>query len=129
MPLFISAGTFEDGRKLANKYMEENFEDDYSRYIVSEDSKYGFSEKGIFNVSGFNKGGLINKHKFDISRINSDDSSWIYDVNGYQSLTGDNDNAYVIGKSAYLKTDIYIVIELQNMLEIKQELLEQRKIN
>ena len=40
MPLFISAGTFEDGRKLANKYMEENFEDDYSRYIVSEDSKY-----------------------------------------------------------------------------------------
>ena len=83
MPLFISAGTFEDGRKLANKYMEENFEDDYSRYIVSEDSKYGFSEKGIFNVSGFNKGGLINKHKFDISRINSDDSSWIYDVNGY----------------------------------------------
>jgi len=28
-------------------------------------------------------------------------------VNGYLSLTGDNDNAYVIGKSAYSKTDIY----------------------
>ena len=109
--------------------MENNFEEDYSKYIISEDTKYGFSEEGIFSVSGFNKGGLINKHKFYISRINSDDSSWIYDVNGYQSLTGDNDNAYVIGKSAYLKTDIYIVIELQNMLEIKQELLEQRKIN
>ena len=108
IPIFISAGTFEDGKNIANKYMENNFEEDYSKYIISEDTKYGFSEKGIFNVSGFNKGGLINKHKFDISRINSDDSSWIYDVNGYQSLTGDNDNAYVIGKSAYLKTDIYI---------------------
>ena len=31
---FISAGTFEDGRKLANKYMQENFEDDYE-YDVS----------------------------------------------------------------------------------------------
>ena len=28
-------------------------------------------------------------------------------MNGYWSLTGDNDNAYVIGKSAYSKTDIY----------------------
>ena len=31
---FISAGTFEDGRKLANKYMQENFEDGYE-YDVS----------------------------------------------------------------------------------------------
>ena len=83
IPIFISAGTFEDGKNIANKYMENNFEEDYSKYIISEDTKYGFSEEEIFSVSGFNKGGLINKHKFDISRINSDDSSWIYDVNGY----------------------------------------------
>ena len=83
IPIFISAGTFEDWKNIANKYMENNFEEDYSKYIISEDTKYGFSEEGIFSVSGFNKGGLINKHEFDISRINSDDSSWIYDVNGY----------------------------------------------
>ena len=107
MPLFISAGTFEDGKNIANKYMENNFEEDYSKYIISEDTKYGFSEDGIFSVFGFNKGGLINKYEFDISKTNSDDSSWLYDVNGYWSLTGDNDNAYVIGKSAYPKTDVY----------------------
>ncbi len=49
-PIFIYAGTFEDG---------------------------------IFSVSGFSKGGLINKYEFDISKTNSDDSSWLYDVNGY----------------------------------------------
>ena len=107
MPLFISAGTFEDGRKLANKYMQENFEDDYSRYIVSEDTKYGFSEKGIFSVSGFNKGGLINKYEFDISMISNNDSSWLYDVNGYWSLTGDDNNAYVVGKTTYPKTNVF----------------------
>ena len=109
MPLFISAGTFEDGRKLANKYMEENFEDDYSRYIVSEDSKYGFSEKGIFNVSGFNKGGLINKYEYDLSKDSEsvNDSSWLYDVNGYWTLTGDNNNAYVVGKTTYPKTNVF----------------------
>ena len=107
IPIFISAGTFEDGKNIANKYMKNNFEEDYSKYIISEDTKYGFSEEGIFNVSGFSKGGLINKYEFDISKTNSDDSSWLYDMNGYWSLTGDNDNAYVIGKSAYPKTDIY----------------------
>ena len=109
LPLFISAGTFEDGRKLANKYMEENFEDDYSRYIVSEDSKYGFSEKGIFNVSGFNKGGLINKYEYDLSKASEsvNDSSWLYDVNGYWTLTGDNNNAYVVGKTTYPKTNVF----------------------
>ena len=107
IPIFISAGTFEDGKNIANKYMENNFEEDYSKYIISENTKYGFSEEGIFSVSGFNKGGLINKYEFDISKTNSDDSSWLYDMNGYWSLTGDNDNAYVIGKSAYPKTDIY----------------------
>ena len=109
MPLFINAGTFEDGRKLANKYMEENFEDDYSRYIVSEDSKYGFSEKGIFNVSGFNKGGLINKYEYDLSKDSEsvNDSSWLYDVNGYWTLTGDNNNAYVVGKTTYPKTNVF----------------------
>ena len=113
MPLFISAGTFEDGRKLANKYMEENFEDDYSRYIVSEvyNSKYGFSrEEGIFNVSGFNKGGLINKYEYDLSKDSEsvNDSSWLYDVNGYWTLTEDNDNkAYVVGKTYYPKTNVF----------------------
>ena len=109
MPLFISAGTFEDGRKLANKYMQENFEDDYSRYIVSEDTKYGFSEKGIFSVSGFNKGGLINKYEYDLSKDtgSTNDSSWLYDVNGYWSLTGDNNNAYVIGKTTYPKANVF----------------------
>ena len=109
IPLFISAGTFEDGRKLANKYMQENFEDDYSRYIVSEDTKYGFSEKGIFIVSGFNKGGLINKYEYDLSKDSgsSNDSSWLYDVNGYWSLTGDNSNAYVVGKTTYPKTNVF----------------------
>ena len=107
IPIFISAGTFEDGKNIANKYMENNFEEDYSKYIISEDTKYGFSEEGIFSVSGFNKGGLINKYEFDISKTNSDDSSWLYDMNGYWSLTGDNDNAYVIGKSTYPKTNIY----------------------
>ena len=107
VPLFISAGTFEDGKNIANKYMRNNFEEDYSKYIISEDTKYGFSEDGIFSVSGFSKGGLINKYEFDISKTNSDDSSWLYDMNGYWSLTGDNDNAYVIGKSAYPKTDVY----------------------
>ena len=109
MPLFISAGTFEDGRKLANKYMQENFEDDYSRYIVSEDTKYGFSEKGIFNVSGFNKGGLINKYEYDLSKDtgSANDSSWLYDVNGYWSLTGDNSNTYVVGKTTYPKTNVF----------------------
>ena len=107
IPIFISAGTFEDGKNIANKYMKNNFEEDYSKYIISENTKYGFSEEGIFSVSGFNKGGLINKYEFDISKTNSDDSSWLYDMNGYWSLTGDNDNAYVIGKSAYPKTDIY----------------------
>ncbi len=109
MPLFISAGTFEDGRKLANKYMQENFEDDYSRYIVSEDTKYGFSEKGIFNVSGFNKGGLINKYEYDLSKDlgSANDSSWLYDVNGYWSLTGDDNNAYVVGKTTYPKTNVF----------------------
>ena len=107
IPILISAGTFEDGKNIANKYMENNFEEDYSKYIISEDTKYGFSEDEIFSVSGFSKGGLINKYEFDISKTNSDDSSWLYDMNGYWSLTGDNDNAYVIGKSAYPKTDIY----------------------
>ena len=83
IPIFISAGKFEDGKNIANKYMENNFEEDYSKYIISENTKYGFSEEGIFSVSGFNKGGLINKYEFDISKTNSDDSSWIYDVNGY----------------------------------------------
>ena len=109
MPLFISAGTFEDGRKLANKYMEENFEDDYSRYIVSEDSKYGFSAEGIFYVSGFNKGGLINQYEYDLSKDSEsvNDSSWLYDVNGYWTLTGDNNNAYVVGKTTYSKTNVF----------------------
>ena len=107
IPIFISAGTFEDGKNIANKYMKNNFEEDYSKYIISEDTKYGFSEEGIFSIFGFNKGGLINKYEFDISKTNSDDSSWLYDMNGYWSLTGDNDNAYVIGKSTYPKTNIY----------------------
>ena len=62
--------------------MENNFEEDYFKYIISEDTKYGFSEEGIFIVFGFNKGGLINKYEFDISKTNSDDSSWLYDMNG-----------------------------------------------
>ncbi len=107
IPIFTSAGTFEDGKNIANKYMENNFEEDYSKYIISENTKYGFSEEGIFSVFGFNKGGLINKYEFDISKTNSDDSSWLYDMNGYWSLTGDNNNVYVIGKSTYPKTDIY----------------------
>ena len=43
IPIFISAGTFEDG---------------------------------IFSVSGFSKGGLINKHEFDISKTNTSCTSW-----------------------------------------------------
>ena len=108
-PIFIYAGTFEDGKNIANKYMENNFEEDYSKYIISEDTKYGFSEKGIFNVSGFNKGGLINKYEYDLSKASEsvNDSSWLYDVNGYWTLTGDNNNAYVVGKTTYPKTNVF----------------------
>ena len=123
MPLFISAGTFEDGKKLANKYMEENFEDDYSKYIVSEDTKYGLSEKGIFSISGFNKGGLLNKYEYDLSKDSgsANDSSWLYDVNGYWTLTGDNNNAYVVGKTTYPKTNAFnnrIVEYIRNKTKI-----------
>jgi uncharacterized repeat protein (TIGR02543 family) len=101
MPLFINAtSTFEDGKAIANKYMKENFDDDYTKYIVSENTKYGFSkEKGIFNVSGFNKGGFINKYEYDLSsNSGSESSSWLYDANGYWSLTENDGNIYVIGK-------------------------------
>ncbi len=108
MPLFISAGTFENGKAVANKYLKENFEDDYIKYIISEDAKYGFSsEKGIFNVGGFNKGGFINQYEYELSSDSENKSlSWLYDANGYWSLTIDKkDNAYVIGKGNYSKAN------------------------
>ena len=101
LPLIVNAtSTFEDGKAIANKYMKENFDDDYTKYIVSENTKYGFSkEKGIFNVSGFNKGGFINKYEYDLSsNSGSESSSWLYDANGYWSLTENDGNIYVIGK-------------------------------
>lgn len=109
MPLFIGARTFESEKNLANKYMKDNFEGDYSRYIVSENTKYGFSEKGIFIVPGFDKGGFINKYEYDLSKDLEDvnDSSWLYDINGYWSLTGDDNNAYVVGKTTYPKTNSF----------------------
>lgn len=110
IPLLVNAGTFEDGKNVANKYMQNNFESDYSRYIVSEDTKYGYNQRGIFLVSGFKKGGLVNKYEFELSREyeNVSDSSWLFDVNGYWSLTeSENGKTYVVGKGDYSKTSIF----------------------
>lgn len=107
IPFFVSAGTYEGGRDLANKYMKENFDSDYSKYIISEDSEYGFNNNRIFSVSGFDKGGFINEYEYKLSTINGkNDSSWLHDDNGYWSLTEDEDDKiYVVGRGNYLKTN------------------------
>lgn len=100
IPCFVSAKNFNDTRNVVNSYMENRFESDYSKYIINDSSLYGLnSSYNVFDSSsdGFKTGGLLNSVEFLMSkRESNNESSWLYELNGYWTMTKNGNNRNII---------------------------------
>ena len=91
----INAYSFDEGKDISNNYIKNNRKN--IAYLINTSKiPFGYSNKTISYVNGFNTGGLINIYEVNSSK--TDDSSYLVTSLPYFSIDGKviNDESNVV---------------------------------